>query len=55
MWDIEKLYKKIFCIYKKGDLFIAHIENKNLFPLEIPLTKVKESQIQKDYTKVLAG
>jgi hypothetical protein len=49
-YDTKQLYKKLQKPYERGDIFRAFMQNEELFPLEIPLKKVQQKDIQTHYT-----
>ncbi|MDD3591791.1 MAG: DUF2220 family protein [Sulfurovum sp.] len=53
MYNVEQLYKKVNRFYDRGDIFISYIKATSIFPLKIPLSKIKESQIQKNYQDII--
>jgi len=52
-FDIQELIRKAKKIYEQGDIFVAYIQNANIFPFSINLKNIKESDIKNDYTKVI--
>jgi hypothetical protein len=55
MYDIKQLFAKCEKVYKNGDIFIAYINNFELFPVSITLATIKQTTIQKEYDKVTLG
>ncbi|MDY0401906.1 Wadjet anti-phage system protein JetD domain-containing protein [Sulfurovum sp.] len=53
MYNVEQLYKKVNRVYDRGDIFISYIKATSIFPLKIPLSNIKESQIQKSYQDII--
>ena len=53
MYDIDQIHKKIFRFYEKGDILKAFVLGQDIFPIIVPLRKIKESDIQKNYSYIL--
>ncbi len=51
-YDLEAIGKKLLRPYEKGDLFRNCIEQKSDFTLEIPLKKVRQTDLQNDFTAI---
>lgn len=52
-FDIQELTRRAKKIYEQGDIFVAYIQNENIFPFSINLKNIKESDIKNDYTKII--
>jgi len=50
--SVEEIKKKAFKIYNNGTLFRNFLEQDNLFPFEIKLKKIKQKDIQNNFTKI---
>lgn len=53
MYDMGQIHKKIFRFYEKGDILKAFVLGQDVFPIIVPLRKIKESDIQKNYSYIL--
>lgn len=51
-YNIEEIKKKAFKLYNNGTLFRNFLEQGNLFPFEIKLKKLKQNDIQNNFTKI---
>lgn len=51
-YNIEEIKKKAFKIYNNGTLFRNFMEQGNLFPFEIKLKKIKQNDIQNNFTQI---
>lgn len=51
-YDIKNILNRCERIYKRGDIFISFILEQNYFPFYIKLKKLKQSDIQKNYSGV---
>jgi len=51
-YSVEEIKKKAFKIYNNGTLFRNFLEQGNLFPFEIKLTKIKQNDIQNNFTNI---
>jgi len=52
MFELQKVIKKLQRIYDSGEFFKSYIQNTSLFPLELPLKKLKQKDIQHNFDKV---
>jgi len=53
MYNIEQIRKKISRYYERGDIFRALVIQEDIFPITIPLQKIKEADIHKDYSFIV--
>ncbi|MEA3314986.1 MAG: DUF2220 family protein [Campylobacterota bacterium] len=51
-YEIKNILNRCERIYKRGDIFISFILEQNYFPFYIKLKKLKQSDIQKNYSGV---
>jgi len=51
-YSIEEIKKKVLKIYNNARLFRNFIEQGNLFPFTIKLKKIKQNDIQNNFTKI---
>jgi len=54
-FDKQDIFKKALKLYSSGKIFVDFIENLELFPYVIKLPKIKQSNIQRNFSDVLYG
>ena len=52
-FDTKEIFLKANKLYENAQLFVAFMEQKELFPYSIKLQKLKQSDIQKGYQTIL--
>jgi len=52
-FDKNAIYQRALKLYESGKIFVSFMEDETLFPLVINLKKIKQSDIQKEFTTVL--
>ena len=51
-YSVEEIRKKAFKIYNRGEVFRNFLKQGTLFPFEIKLKKIKQKDIQNNFTKI---
>ncbi|MEA1918756.1 MAG: DUF2220 family protein, partial [Campylobacterota bacterium] len=52
-FDKNEIYQRALKLYESGKIFVSFMQDEALFPFVIKLKKIKQSDIQKEFTTVL--